>query len=362
MYQRKDGIWCDTLPRAGKSPKFFYGKTKGDVKRKMAEWQAEQEAGIKLFEACDAFLSYKEKQVRYNTYNAYLPSIDRARDYFGDIPLKSITAKDVQTYVKYYAAQGWKKSTMVKLLDTLSMVCEYQIINGNLAANPCEYVKLPNDLHQERRNIPDRSIIDTVKACVNLEFGLFAYMLIYTGLRRGELLALTNDDIDLQSNVIHVRKGVTFQEGGKPVVAAPKTATSVRDIPILKPLRDHIPTQFNGYLFSLDGGKTPLSSAEFFRLWRSYCRAAGLYDYGQYCSTEGGKTRMIQYKRCTLSPHQLRHEFATICFDAGLDPLDAADLLGHSSDRTTREVYTHIKESRKEKTIQKLSDYVDTAY
>lgn len=68
-----------------------------------------------------------------------------------------------------------------------------------------------------------------------------------------------------------------------------------------------------------------------------------------------------RYKKETqvnLSPHQLRHAFATICFDAGLAPKDASKILGHSKIELTLDVYTHIRESRTKETANKLNNFL----
>lgn len=62
----------------------------------------------------------------------------------------------------------------------------------------------------------------------------------------------------------------------------------------------------------------------------------------------------------TLTPHQLRHAFATICFDADLSAKDAAQLLGHSKVELTMDVYTHIRQSRVQRTAEQLNAFVSS--
>lgn len=62
----------------------------------------------------------------------------------------------------------------------------------------------------------------------------------------------------------------------------------------------------------------------------------------------------------TLTPHQLRHTFATICFDADLSAKDAAQLLGHSKVELTMDVYTHIRQSRAQRTAEQLNAFVSS--
>ena len=75
----------------------------------------------------------------------------------------------------------------------------------------------------------------------------------------------------------------------------------------------------------------------------------------------GGKNNRTYKKRVwknTIVPYQLRHEFATFCFDANLDPKDTADLMGHASEETTRKWYTHIQEQRRIKSSTALENYI----
>lgn len=76
-----------------------------------------------------------------------------------------------------------------------------------------------------------------------------------------------------------------------------------------------------------------MTETQFQRQWELYCQATGL----------------------KITPHQLRHAFATILFDAGIDDKDAQELLGHANLSTTRDIYTHITQSRKKKTVSLLN-------
>ncbi|MBD9113285.1 MAG: hypothetical protein EGQ06_01630 [Ruminococcaceae bacterium] len=64
--------------------------------------------------------------------------------------------------------------------------------------------------------------------------------------------------------------------------------------------------------------------------------------------------------RCDTHPAQLRHAFATICFDTDLSAKDAAQLLGHSKVELTMDVYTHIRQSRAQRTAEQLNAFVSS--
>lgn len=91
--------------------------------------------------------------------------------------------------------------------------------------------------------------------------------------------------------------------------------------------------------------------------WNSYCKAIGLYENKIITDKDGHRHAKISPH---LTPHQLRHGFATILFEAGIDEKDAQELLGHSSISVTRDTYTHIRRTRKEQTAEKLNSYTES--
>ena len=115
-----------------------------------------------------------------------------------------------------------------------------------------------------------------------------------------------------------------------------KTESAQRDIILLDRLADVIPKNFKGFLFSMDGdGKEPLTVKRFQTRWESYCKKYNL----------------------NITAHQLRHGFATMLFEAGIDVKDAQELMGHSDITLTRQIYTHIRNERKKETATKLNAF-----
>ena len=365
MYQRKNGTWCDTLPREGKPPKFFYGKTPAEVKKKMAEWDATMEEGILFREAADMWLAGQESKVREATYQNYAAPFRRVVEEFGDLRVTQITPNMVQSYINRVAAKGYTRSRVALYLGIIAGAFRVAITmeDAVLQYNPCSSVLIPKSCKNHVRDLPPRDAIDAIKRHVDDEFGLFPYLLIYSGLRKGEALALT--DKDISKDCITVNKAVKHI-GSRTTVGEPKSAAGYRDVVLLKPLADALPKKWKGYLFSTDGGENPLSPSEFHRLWDQYCLGAGLAHLETDTRTKHRGDKLVEFHAQKvvhhICPHQLRHEFATICFDAGLDPLDTADMMGHASEEVTRQIYTHIKNSRRKSTYNKLQEYVGKSY
>jgi len=359
MYQRKDGLWEEQIYLPGGKRKSLYGRTKPELKKKLLAWQGEQSHGPRLSDVLDQWEASREKEVSYKTLEGYRAPLKRIRASLGDEYMTDITPAMVQAFVKDIAAKGYKRTTVQRPLDVLRMVYDWQITRPDsvVRSNPCSAVKLPSGLEQQRRELAKASDVDLVKAGVHHPFGLFAYLLMYTGLREGEALAL--QDTDFSEDEISVTKALSWQTN-KPVIKEPKTAASVRKVTILDPLKEVLPT-WTGYLFSADGGKTALTNTQFRARWDGYCRDVGLADPVEIVHRSRGKNNRTYIRtewKNRIVPHQLRHEFATMCLDAGLDPIDARDLLGHASEETTRAVYTHIRDSRRQSTAVKLNAFV----
>ena len=362
MIKRPNGTWEERFndPVTGKR-KSVYGKTKAEVKRKLAEYQNRQEKGITINHGLDLWLAVKEKEVSYKTYEGYQSPVKRIREQFGAEYANTITPVQIQAFIKGIAAKGYKRTVVQRPLDILRMLYDFLITTegSGVKENPTIGVRLPKNLKQESRDLAPREAIETIKQNVSHPFGLYPFFQMYSGLRDQELLALTDADIDRENKMIHIGKALSWQSN-KPVIKETKTENGVRTVILLSPLAEVLPN-FHGYLFSTDGGKTPLTNTEFRNRWNGYCRDVGLATCEIETHKSNGKNNRTYEKKIwhnTIVPYQLRHEFATLCYDAGLDPKDAADLMGHSSEELTRKWYTHIQEQRKKETGNKLEQFV----
>ena len=333
MKKRPDGRYAKSVTIKGKRV-FFYGKTKAEVERKIYAYN--HKPSVTLQNALQSFLSYKEGQVSYKTFEGYRAPLKRIVSEFGNDPVEEITPGMIQAFINELAGQGYGISAVSRHKVILNMFFDWYITqdDSNLKYNPCSSVRVPSSLTYSPRDMADRSDIQKVKESLGVPFGLFAYALLYTGLRPGELLALTSKDI--RNGQIYVTKSLSYHSN-KPYINPPKTKSGIRSVAILKPLADALP-KFKGYLFSSDGGKSPLSQTEYRHRWKAYKKAAGLSD--------------------DFTPYLLRHEFASICHDAGLSAKDTQALMGHADIQTTLGIYTHIEKSRQDRSFDILNQFV----
>jgi len=178
---------------------------------------------------------------------------------------------------------------------------------------------------------------------------------ILTGLRRGELLALTHSDID--DDVIHVTKSITHMVVAgeyKAVLTPTKTATSVRDVPIMSTLKPLLATHIKAEKLKHLRIGVP-------------CRADSVLFSSATCGYRDARNvlRGLQrlYKRLELAEttfHALRHTFCTILAEQGVPLKTASVLMGHSNISITAQIYTHVDEAEKRRAMEKMAARFNT--
>ena len=273
------------------------------------------------------------ERVGFKTSEAYTAPLRRLMDRFGDLDASGLSSQKIYAYLAELGKQGYARRSVQMHRDILNMIYNDAIMSGAVAVNPCAAVPMPRNLETKKRELPADDVIAAVKSGGREAFGMFALICLYSGLRRGEALALNYEDIDRKQGVIHVTKAVEFV-GNDPHIKPPKTAAGTRDAILLDVLAAQIPAG-TGLIFCRDDGR-PLTKTQYRKRWAAYCRAIG----------------------CDVTAHQLRHGFATILYEAGVADKDAQELLGHSSITVTRDVYTHIRQARRQETAEKLNAFV----
>lgn len=345
MTRRGDGLWQQHIITIGeggrKKRKYFYGRTKREVLDKIRNYKEKEKAGPTFEAVADEWWEEHQKIIAPNTMKSYTPARRRAIEALGAMRIKELRPVDIKGFIEEFVREtNAAQKTAKTHLSVVSLACKYAVENGYIDSNPCRDVSIPKGLKKEPRKIASDEDIAIVKKSRDCTFGDFAYWAIYTGLRRGELLGLRWEDIDLAERTISVKRSIYHDAHGAPHVKEPKTEAGIRTVPILDALYAVIDKEKkSGWVFPApDGGL--LWNGQIARFLRLYTKETGIKS----------------------TPHQMRHAFATMLFDAGLDPKDAQALLGHAQESTTREIYTHIRESRAKKIREKILsiDYEDS--
>ena len=201
-------------------------------------------------------------------------------------------------------------------------------------------------------------------------------IMMYAGLRRGELLALTWKDIDLQNRTITINKSVEIINGKSYLKHSTKTEASTRIVYIPNVLAEYLASQDHGnsLIVCPDAKGNMMSESAWKRLWDSYLYELN-FNFGDFSAVTirdntTGKLTSFQKPNSRFAPvkipmviprftaHWLRHTFITMMYFAGVDVLTAKEQAGHADIQTTMEIYTHLDGIHKEKQINKLDEYL----
>ena len=341
--RRKDGRLQKAItdPRTGRRV-YFYGKTEREINRKVLAFSRKAEAGATFKEVAEDWWEEHEKEIARSTAISYHSYIVDCVSFFGEIPIRNITVKDVEQFLIDVAEAngGRAKASVRERRVTLGMIFKHAARKGLVDSNPVSVAHLPKGTGEKKRQAatPEeeaqvlRSLADDD---LPLGVSLPPAFALLAGMRRGEICGLKWGDIDFDRNTITVRRSVDYSDPSLPLVKAPKTAAGVRTIPLLSLLRDRLLriSPRNPETFVCTGTEEPPQIT------------ATTYYYRQIFQRK--------YKIKAVL-HQFRHSYATRAFEAGLDAKQAQSLLGHASVQTTMDVYTDFRKKSLEDAAQKL--------
>lgn len=274
---------------------------------------------------------------------------------FGDMKIRDITRRDIEKVREILLHGGKSAENLNIIFGHLNHVFATAVIDDTINKNPCKALKrLKRDIapinETKHRALTEQETKLFFDAAYNRKsFYRYAFMvMIKTGIRIGELAALTFEDIDSKAGFIHIKKTVTRDEvGGYYIGDATKTKSGIRDIPLTRELYDIFRKQraLNAFIFRAD------KSTEKDLLFRS-SEGTILREYTvnreikRVCKTAG-----IDYFTC----HAFRNTFATRFIEQR--PQDykiLAEILGHKNISITLNLYTHVMTENKVKAMENV--------
>lgn len=333
MYRDKKGLYRETVMINGQR-KVFSGKTKKDVMFKIMKYDLQQKETLTLSFAAEAWKEENWDRLRFGSYRTYSPCLERILDKFGDRNLEDIKPKEIQLWLKELGTK-YAQKTVSNHKTVLSQIYDFAILSLDRDIyNPCDRVKIPAGLRKGTRNALNDKERQAILSTTKVDFQL-GFIILYTGARLGEALALQLKDVDFKNNEIHITKSVGFH-GNQPVINPPKTKNGIRTVPLLPQLKarlNELDLKQDDYIVS---GEKLLTKSVLARRWDKFCKDKG-----------------IQIDR-----HSIRHQYATTLYEAGIDPKSAQELLGHAQIQTTMDIYTHISEAKRKQDYIKLANYI----
>ena len=349
--KRKDGRWegrytAGINPENGKQNfKNVLGKTQAEVKEKLKKALADsqrldlaKQGKYTVGTWMDAWFENVAKiKVRPSSHQTYRGSIDNhIKPNIGNIPLEKLTTMELQKlYRKLLTSgrverieaenqpKGLSAKTVRNIHQVISSAMDLAVAQKIILENPTNACSLPRVEHKEMQTISAEQLQVFLEEAKRSGVYEMYYIELSTGLRRGELLGLKWEDIDMKQGIIQVRRQVSRIDG-KIVEAPLKTKNSYRAVTIspqaVEVLKEQKEKTNDEYVFpSPNGG--PISPDSVNNMLHRVLDRAGI--------------PRVRF-------HDMRHTFATLALQNGVDIKTVSGMLGHFSAGFTLDTYAHV--------------------
>lgn len=296
--------------------------------------------------------NYIEPNAKMRTTESYRRIIDkRLRQELGKCEMGELTAPTIQAFVSglitkgnVATKKGLASSTVNTIITVIQSSLKTAVLSGYIEKNVAESVRRPKIKSKEIEcfTVAEQKKMESAALCDNRMKMAGIVLCLYTGLRIGELLALTWEDVDMKSGLIAVNKAChdkIEKNGTARIVELPKTPSSKRIIPVPKQLLPVL-----RQLKKTGKCETVISSPEGKPIAiRSYQRSFSLFL----------KKLGIAHKGF----HSLRHTFATRALECGMDVKTLSEILGHKNAAITLNRYVHSLTEHKRNMMNRLGKF-----
>lgn len=339
--------------------KSVYGNTRKEVKEKITKALSEVQTNtfvenkdITVHELASEIVEDKKKSnvVSSNTYKRLTYTLGYIRDSnIGNLNVQKITPKHIKDFLN--TMTNYSNSVIQKTFQLLNQTFRRAVDRNYIIKNPmlAEEVRRPksNKLDREVEALTIEEEKQLIKALLqeNKKYKNIILLMVFTGMRIGEVLAITNSDINFEENNIHINNTLTRDERDNTILGnTTKTKNSKRIItitpPVLKVLKDSIANMYpneSGLLFCDEKGLITPSEVN--------CYLRRIND---------------KYKiKSNLHNHMLRHTYATRCIESGMSIKVLQKKLGHSKIETTLNTYASVLDKFEGQEDNKLNSYLE---
>lgn len=360
--RRKDGLFQVELrykdANGVAKKKSFYGKSQAEANAKKKAFEQELAVGLKaddktLFSAyADHWLKTYKSDLRPGTKATYEHDVKLMKEAFGEKKLKEVSRSDVQAWLN--TRSGLSASAIKKSAMTARALFESARQDRLILFNPCDQLAIPKGPEGTHRALTDEERVFITNHCQDHRFYYAAMIMLYAGLRRGEVMALRYDrDIDLKALEIHVRESAHISEKGTDYfIDSPKSAASVRTVPILPPLDTILASAPKEGLVLRSAAGKPMTESAFSRCLESY-QINLEQELNGTSRRWATPEQLAAWRSFPIRCHDLRHTFCTMLYDSGEVDVKTAQLwMGHADVMVTMRIYTHLSQARQDKAIQ----------
>lgn len=333
------------------------------LKLKVANGTFRKEQAETYQEIYDLWIKQYEMTVEESTFvktkgvfrNHILPAMSQYK-------IDKINFDLCQKHVNEWAIK-LKRSRMVKAYA--AKVLDFAIIRGYIQTNPFQHTEVPSNVYKrneiveenERKNFYTREELIKFLSCLEQESNYKAYalfrLLAFSGIRKGEALALTWNDLNFTKNELRINKALSRGKDNKLYVKTTKTGiarTIKMDEKTMAILMDWKKKQKQDY-FKLGFNTLQTNQLIFSNNHNKFIQPTKTRKWILHVQNK--------YKLPKITTHGLRHTHCSLLFEAGASIKEVQNRLGHTDVKTTMDIYTHVTQQAKEEAIMKFSNYIE---
>ncbi len=344
VYQRRDGRWEGRLRIRGGPRRSFYGRSRGDVIRRLGEARWALGQGLVVTAGTTSLRVYLQSwlmvcgtRLRQMTLVTYARDARRLADVLGDTPVRSLTPGLIQSAYAALLDQGFSKRTVEKTHAVLHRAMDQAMHWGLVSRNPTELVNPPRPARREMTALSGEQLQQLLQHTTGSQWHPLWVLLGTSGLRLGEALGLHWLDVDLARRRLAVRYALQRQRGRGLVLVPRKTPRSRRTIYLSELAQSALKEQRHR---QDDRRSSAIRWSESGLVFTN--RTGGGLEQGvvERALIEALATAGLPRVRV----HDLRHTTASVLLAAGTHPKVVQDLLGHSTITLTLDTYSHLTE------------------
>jgi len=266
----------------------------------------------------------------------------------GYIRLQKLTPQQVQAFYREKLHEGLSQKRVKGIHSILHKALENAVKWNLVGRNVCDLVESPIPRRHEIQPLTQEQAQCLLKAAHEHKLEALITVAIMTGMRRGELLGLHWQDIDLERGSIQVRRSVNRISTYGLVVSEPKTTRSRRKITlpafVIDVLKQHFARQQD--MKRAAGDLWRETDVVFCNLYGGYIEPSNLHGWF--------KKLLKSAELPNIRFHDLRHSAATLLLGMGVHPKIVQELLGHSTISMTLDTYSHVLPSMQQEAMSKL--------
>lgn len=344
------------------------------IRKKAAEYATILEHNIKggmesisrkTFEEFSAeVMEIKRDSIKHRTYMRYIELLERINAEIGYRKMKDITAYDLNSFYKKLSKPGQNKNDPSKGLSPktilehhrlIDLIYEEAIRKDIVTVNVAKKADPPKVVTPEKESFTKKELLQILEALnkAPLKWQAITRLLIDTGARRGEIMALKWENVDLENNTIHICLNLQYSKDRGVYLETPKTKKSIRTIAISPKVSE---------LLKQLKHEQNLEMLKNRNTWKNL----------GFCFTKEDGTNMHPdsptdwmkkfYKKNNLphmNPHKFRHSMISLMLNEGIPVNVIAGRAGHSKTSTTLDIYAHVIPGAD---VEACSRYADMLY